>query len=98
MSEPPRRERRLKPGRQFQRRNVIEVSATELRRIFAVARVLQRYQSGELTATFLYNRPASPDYNQPEGTLSQGIAYRDKDNKTVAIVHRFWCPDGTIGA
>lgn len=42
------------------------------------------------------SRPC-PLASEPEGTLSQIVAYEDSSNRIV-LVHRYLRPDGTIGA
>src|SRR5712691_2422262 len=100
MSDPPnrRRIRPLRPGPQFQQRKGIVVLATRLWELFRQERILERVLAGELTAVVIHQNPPDPRYNQDEGTVSQTIAYRSKDGKTVAEAHQFLKRDGTLGA
>ena len=73
------------------------VSEEEIRRLFADAKIMERVQAGELVEIELDKRTPSPDYGQEEGTLSQYIAYRTKDGKTIAEVHQYLRKDSSLG-
>lgn len=99
MADPPKRLARVfRPGPHAERKKGKVVSAYELRKLFSSQKILKRHAAGELTAHFIYNQPASPDFGQFPGTMSQLIAYRDKNGKTVAETHRFVEPGGQLGA
>lgn len=44
------------------------------------------------------DRAAPSAANQPPGTRSQMISYRDASDKEIARVHQYLKPDGTLGA
>jgi hypothetical protein len=99
MPDPPkRRERRpLKPGPLREVRDGTPAPATRLRELFRAARILERVESGELDAVVTSQNEPNPQYNQPEGTVSQTITYFDKDRKQAAQAHQFLLSDGSIG-
>ena len=55
-------------------------------------------KTGELAVVVVKENPPDPRYKQEEGTVSQTIAYRDKDGNTVAEAHQFKKKDGSLGA
>jgi hypothetical protein len=58
----------------------------------------KRVEAGEITIQITKSHAAPPRANQPPGTLSQMIAYRDKkDGTELASAHRYYRPDGTLG-
>lgn len=77
---------------------VVRILEQEMRRRFNDGRYFERVKSGDVTATIIDDRPAPPNADQPSGTRSQMISYRDLDGNEVARVHQYLRPDGKIGA
>lgn len=75
----------------------VEVSVANLQAMFNAAELDKRVAAGEISIDIVKSRPAPPRANQPPGTLSQMIAYRDKDGTELAAAHRYLKPDGTLG-
>ena len=69
-----------------------------MRQLFNDGRYFERLQAGELRAVITEDRPAPSGANQPPGTRSQMISYRDVSDKEIARVHQYLKPDGTLGA
>src|SRR5688500_7050471 len=72
------------------------VSKTQLREIFDRL-YLADALAGRLDETIDSEGPADPRANQPPGTASQRVRYRDADGRSVAVCHRYLRPDGTLG-
>lgn len=68
-----------------------------MRKLFNDHGLWEKAQRSELTVTILESRTAPQDANQPAGTLSQMLSYRDSDNNEVARVHQYLKADGSIG-
>jgi hypothetical protein len=74
------------------------VPAADLRKIFNDLRLWERAQSGEYDEVVWRDGHPSPKRSgEPYCTRSQIIRYRDRSDRTVAIVHQYLRPDGTIG-
>lgn len=59
----------------------------------------QRAKDGEFTEHILRDgHPTSPSAPEPHCTRSQYIAYIDQFGNTIAEVHQYVRPDGTLGA
>lgn len=56
-----------------------------------------RIEAGLLREMVIYDEPPAPTSRQPEGTRSEVVDYLDEDGRTLARVHRFVNPDGTLG-
>ena len=69
-----------------------------MRKLFNDGRYFERVQTGELKAVLMEDRPAPPAADQPPGTRSQMISYRDASDKEIARVHQYLKADGTLGA
>lgn len=69
-----------------------------MRKLFNDGRYFERLKAGELRAVVMEERPAPSAANQPPGTRSQMISYRDATDKEIARVHQYLKPDGTLGA
>jgi hypothetical protein len=69
----------------------------EMRKLFNEHQLWEKVQQGEFTSTVLESRIAPPNAEQPAGTVSQMLSYRDSANNEVARVHQYLKPDGTIG-
>lgn len=54
-------------------------------------------KAGEFSAHVRSEHPADPSYGQVEGTVSQMVAYRNKNGRQVALVHQYLRPDGKLG-
>src|SRR5579862_2768849 len=77
--------------------NFLRVSETTMRKVFN-SHILPRINSGELKPELRReNHPSPPLANEPFSTRSQILAYRDRNGKKLAIIHRYLRPDGTIG-
>jgi hypothetical protein len=74
------------------------VSAQQLQRIFNTQRYHERAESGEFTQIVQVRRPAPPALREVPGTESQIVHYIDRGGNTVAIVHQYERPDGTLAA
>jgi len=75
------------------------ITAQEMCEIFNREQYWEKLQRGELRAILLEDRvPALIQANEPPGTHSQMVSYRDSDDNEVARVHQYLRPDGTIGA
>jgi hypothetical protein len=61
------------------------------------AHILPRIDNGELIPTVLSDGIPSPNAGQRAGTRSQMVAYRDRQGRKIAIVHRYLRPDQTLG-
>ena len=78
---------------------VVLVSAGQLRRLFAENRYEERAAAGEFTRIVEKDKhPSPPRAPVPFCTRSQIVAYRNAENQTVALVHRYLLRDGTVGA
>ena len=76
----------------------MEVSVAKLQEIFNACEFDNRVAAGELSIEIVKSHEAPPRANQPPGTLSQMIAYWDKNGTQFASAHRYLRPDGTLGA
>jgi hypothetical protein len=76
----------------------VRILEPEMRKLFNEGTYVERLACGELLGTVLEQNPAPLRANEPPGTLSQMVSYRDKDDNEVARVHQYLRPDGTIGA
>ena len=68
-----------------------------MRRLFNENNLWEKLTSGELTAVILESRNAPESAEQPPGTLSQSISYRDADGNEIARVHQYLRTDGSLG-
>jgi hypothetical protein len=67
--------------------------------MFNDGQYVERARAGEFkTVLWVEKHPSPPRANEPYCTISQMIAYLDKDGKRVALVHQYLRPDGRIGA
>jgi len=72
------------------------VTTAEIRRHFNDSGY---YERDDVLKTLKSRHPASPDFHQPPGTASETVLYseiREGRFVSVAIVHQFVLPDGTI--
>ena len=74
------------------------MSKEELRRRFNEGRYWERAQNGELLEKVEEEGSPSPRVPLPPGTLSQTIAYWDREGRRIAVVHQYLRPDGSLGA
>ncbi len=70
----------------------------KMRWLFRKHDIWHKVKSNELTAVLVSNRDCLPEANQLPGAKSQILEYRDSNNHTVAKVHQYTNPDGSIGA
>ena len=71
----------------------------ELRCWFKHGGFLTRLQAGEIKERLIKTRPASPNYKQPSGTMSESVVYIDSySNEQVAELHQFRLPNGSLSA
>jgi len=77
---------------------IVEVSVTELRKIFNDGAYVERARLGELAEKLLSENNPSPKARQPPGTKSQLIGYFDAKGREVARAHQYLRKDGTLGA
>ena len=66
--------------------------------MFNAERLYERMQARELETKVIRQGPAPRKAGQPKGTLSQIVRYLDHSRKSVAVVHQYLRPDGTLGA
>src|SRR5256885_3744682 len=71
---------------------VERVSARSLRARFNDGRYYERLQEGEFHQEILDVGPAPARF--PDGTRSQMITYRDKQERTIVIAHQYGRQDG----
>jgi hypothetical protein len=65
---------------------------------FNASRLVQRAASGDVTeALKTPGRAPSAAVNEPPGTLSRIVRYKDARGRVLAVVHRYLRPDGTLG-
>jgi hypothetical protein len=71
-----------------------------MRERFNTGKYWDRLKAGEFRSGVLDECMPRADVAQQEplGTLSQKLSYRDGNNDEVARVHQYTRPDGTIGA
>jgi len=75
------------------------VTAAELRQIFNDHDFWGQARRGELKQTLLdESHPSPPRATLPDCTRSQIIAYYDRTQVRVAVVHQYLLPDGRLGA
>ncbi len=97
MSNPRRRV--IKPGPQAKQQKGQKATATEIRKLFNDARILEKSASGEFTMKVVRDaHPSPPLADEPFCTKSQLIAFYDAQGKKVAEAHQYLWTDGTIGA
>ncbi len=60
----------------------------------------ERTRKGEFTAVVIDQGQPGPEVSaqEPSGTVSQMVSYRDANNDEVARVHQYLRPDGRLGA
>lgn len=83
-----------------------KVAEEIIQQLFNRGQYQERLLRGELRTVVIKSRPPKnlppgepqPFWGEPPGTLSQVLAYKERNGNTVAIVHRYWRPNGTIGA
>jgi len=68
-----------------------------MRQFFNDDKLWDKAKSGELTSVILESRNAPEVAQQPPGTLSQSISYRDPDGNEIARIHQYLKPDGNLG-
>jgi hypothetical protein len=68
-----------------------------MRQLFNADRYVERAAAGELFDEPFWSRPAPTAANEPPGTLSQRLRYRDANGTVFAVAHRYLRPDGSIG-
>ncbi len=74
------------------------VSKEELRRMFRELRCLELLALGELQSVLhREGHPSPPRPSPPICTRSQVLRYLDATGTTIAYVHQFLRPDGTLG-
>jgi hypothetical protein len=74
------------------------VAAREIQTYFNEGRYYERARQGEFDTRLLKSRvPKHLHQGEPEGTLSQMVAYYESGRR-IAIVHQYLRPDGTLGA
>jgi len=66
--------------------------------MFEADGIERRVSAGEFTVIVLRSHSASPLLGMPAGTVSQLIAYLDREGKTIAKARRYLKPDGSLGA
>jgi hypothetical protein len=77
----------------------VEVSVAKLQELFNAADFDKLIAAGQVYIDVLKSHDAPAKANQPAGTLSQMIAYRErKSGDQLASAHRYLRPDGTLGA
>lgn len=60
---------------------------------------LGRIRSGRLLEVVIESRaPRELPPGEPEGTRSERVEYRTPNGRTVAVIHRYLRPDGSLGA
>lgn len=74
------------------------VTPEQLRKMFNEGNYYHRSRRGEFVRHVLESDHAPPLADEPFCTLSQIIAYWDRQGKEIARVHRYIRPDGTMGA
>jgi hypothetical protein len=74
-----------------------EIDEEEMRKLFNDGRYFERARAGEFRVVIVADTRASRRSGQPHGTRSQEIHYCDKYGRTVAILHQYRRPDGTLG-
>jgi hypothetical protein len=95
----PRKPRHFKPGKLAKQQKGLPVTAARLREIYHEARIEQRAATGELTTEERYNKHLDPPLEfEPRCTCSIRQAFLQKDGKTVAEVHFYRRPNGSIAA
>jgi hypothetical protein len=58
----------------------------------------ERASAGHLLLSRIRSEPPAPRVNEPPGTRSEIIEYRDpRTRRRIALVHRYLRPDGSIG-
>src|SRR5262245_53718241 len=94
MSNSPRRRRPLKPGPAAQRLkpNTKPDTPDVLRALFRRNDIVGKLDRRELTLEILRENPPDPKYGQPEGTVSQMVAFFTPGGIMVARAHRFVRP------
>jgi hypothetical protein len=73
------------------------VSAQTIRSLFNDGRYAELVEHGVLHEALIREGPPSISSNQPSGTRSQVVAYKDDKGKQVAIIHRYMRADGSLG-
>jgi hypothetical protein len=74
------------------------ITAWKMRWFFRKHNIWQKVKRGELTAVLVSDHKCIREANQLPGAKSQMLEYRDSNNQTVAKVHQYTNPDGSIGA
>jgi len=99
MTDSPKRIRRaIKPGPLAHRKLATPVPASELWDRFRDLDILGKVSRGELSEIVISQHDPSPHANQPPGTKSQMVSYRDAQGNEIARAHRYLLPDGSLGA
>jgi hypothetical protein len=76
----------------------LRVTPAEMRRIFKVSGVHHRINSGRIREVLSRDDPqAPPNSREPSGTHSQILAFFDRDDNKIAVVHQYKRPDGSTG-
>jgi len=73
------------------------VDPTELRRIFNDGQYYDRVVRNEWTERIESERPARPEAGQVAGTMSRMVWYFDESGSSIALVHEYRAPDGSLG-
>lgn len=69
-----------------------------VRRMFNQGLYHSRLLRGEFQQRIIRSRPAQAKLGFPPGTLSQIVAYQDSGGHTIAKVHQYLKPDGSLAA
>ncbi len=81
---------------------VVRVAKQRLRELFDEGQYPQRARAGEFTKQVYWESVVKPPNSiasqEPCGTKSQIVDYRDTIGRRIARVHRYKRPDGTLGA
>lgn len=76
---------------------ILFVTERRLKRLFN-KHYLKGAQTGEYRTRVLYKGKPAAKYKQPQGTISQRVAYENKDGEQIAVCHRYLQPGGKLGA
>jgi hypothetical protein len=75
------------------------ITFEEIRQLFNESNYPALIRTGQLRPEYIRNQPLKDPLqkNEPAGTRSQIIRYRDRNGQWMVVVHQYLRPNGTLG-
>jgi len=79
-------------------RKTVLVSAKTIQKLFNDGKYWERAEQGEFKVDVIESNPAPKKAHQRPGAKSEVLLYINPDEGTIAEVHQYTNPDGSLGA